>query len=86
MKDLRCKALHNHISRIQGQLEALKKQIDNCESCDKVTLLAISIIKSLDSLRAKMVEGYVVEEIMDGKMPSPQRRAKLERLIKLIKC
>ncbi|MBD3270200.1 metal-sensing transcriptional repressor [Candidatus Peregrinibacteria bacterium] len=83
MKNERCKALVDHISRIQGQLDTLKKYINNNQSCEDITLLTSSVTKSFDSVRKKIVEGYIIEEILSKKIYSKSHKTVLENLKKI---
>lgn len=56
------KDLTAHINRIIGQLETLKKYIqDKKKDCHDVTNLTISASRSFDTLRSKILENYLKE-------------------------
>lgn len=81
----RCKAAIDHISRIQGQFETLKSYLVAEKPCDQVVQLAASVLKSCNSLKAKLAEGYLVEELLDSKELTKKQANHLEYLVKLIK-
>lgn len=80
-----CKAIANHISRIQGQLETLKKYILEEKPCDQVVQLAVSAIKSSNSLKAKILEGYIIQELLDEHKITKEQANQLEVIKKLTK-
>ncbi len=76
----------DHLNRIQGQIETLKKYLsDNKKHCIDITLLTTSIAKSFDSLRARTLEGFIVNELLEDKKISPEKLKKLNRIIELYK-
>jgi DNA-binding FrmR family transcriptional regulator len=74
-----------HINRIQGQIEALKRIIDQGEECVKVATLATSIAKSFDALRFRALEGFLIHQFHAGSGPSVAKREQLRRLLSLYK-
>jgi DNA-binding FrmR family transcriptional regulator len=62
-----CKAAIDHISRLQGQLETLKRKIESESPCEEIVPLALSAAKSFDGLRAKIVRGFVFEMCFSDK-------------------
>ncbi len=81
----RCKSTIHHISRIQGQLETLKAYITEEQACEKVVQLTSSIVKSCDSLKGKLTEGYIVHELLKNKKLTQTEKNKIENIVKLSK-
>lgn len=80
-----CKALTDHINRLQGQLNKLKEEIVAEAGCEKIAHLGLSAAKSFDSLRAKIVEGYIQSELI-GETSLPQKKQQgLDHILKLVK-
>ena len=76
----------NHLNRIQGQIETLKKYLasDQCH-CIDIALLTTSIAKSFDSLRVKTLEGFILNEFLENKKIVPEKVRKLKKIINLYK-
>ena len=66
MKDRRKESL-DHLNRIQGQIETLKKYLAEDRCCSEIALLTTSIAKSFDSLRTKTLEGFIINELLSEK-------------------
>ena len=86
---IRRKETLDHLNRIQGQIEALKKLIGQDEYCGgqclKVATLTISIVKSFDSLKYKTLEGFVINHLLEGKSVAPEKLIQFQDLLKLHK-
>ena len=74
-----------HINRIQGQIEALKRMIESGEECVKVAHLATSIAKSVDALRFRTLEGFLINQFHGGSGPSVAKLEQLRGLLRLYK-
>jgi len=74
-----------HISRIQGQIAALKRIIEGGEECVKVATLATSIAKSFESLRFRVLEGFLIHQFHGGNGPSTGKLKQLQGLLRLYK-
>lgn len=75
----------NHLNRIQGQIEALKKYVEENRSCEEISILATSIAKSFDTLRARTLRGFITYDLLDGKKVEEQKLEQLEKLLNLHK-
>lgn len=75
----------DHLNRIQGQIKTLKKYLEQEESCGEIAQLTTSIAKSFDTLRAKTLEGFVLNEFLSGRKVSEEKKKKLKRIINLYK-
>ena len=62
-----CKTIVSHINRIQGQMDALKRSLEEEKSCDDIAHLVISICASCDSVRNRMIKHYMKEIANNGK-------------------
>ncbi|MCB9809610.1 metal-sensing transcriptional repressor [Candidatus Peribacteria bacterium] len=77
-----CKQLTTHIARLEGQLRALRTQIETEQSCTHIVPLALAAAKSFDSLRAKMLEHYVSTQLC---LPESHQE-QLQQMLKLAKA
>lgn len=84
-KDERCTKVIHHLSRIQGQIESLKRAIGEDQDCKKVANLTSSILRSFDSARSSIIEGYILEEVLDGKSISAKKAESLSTIVSLYK-
>jgi DNA-binding FrmR family transcriptional regulator len=75
----------DHLNRIQGQIETLKKYLEEDRCCGEIAQLTTSIAKSFDSLRAKTLEGFILNEFSYGKKVPEEKKEKLKRIINLYK-
>ena len=75
----------DHIKRIQGQIEALKKYLDQDEECIKIASLTTSIAKSFDALRFRTLEGFLIHQFLGGKSASQAQVENLQELLSLYK-
>lgn len=80
-----CKQAINHISRLQGQLEALKKKIESGAECPEIVQLALSSVRSFDGLRGKIVQGFIQDRWFAEKDMTVTQLQDFEQLLKLIK-
>lgn len=80
----RTKNIH-HLNRIQGQIETLKTYLEEDRSCGDIAQLTTSIAKSFDSLRAKTLEGFILNEFLEGKKVPQAQMEKLNKIINLYK-
>lgn len=78
------KTIH-HLSRIQGQIESLKKAIETGNSCDKIVQQSTSIFRSFNSARTNIIEGYITEELLGGEKISSDNAQKLSHILSLYK-
>ncbi len=73
-----------HINRISGQINTLKSYIEEGRSCNEVASLTTSIAKSFDSLRTRTLEGFLLHEVLEGKI-STKKKKDLNKLLNLYK-
>lgn len=85
MKD-ECKTLVTHISRLEGQLRSLKEKIEHDQCCENIVPLALSATKSFDSLRAKMLEHFVKNQLLKDSDTSIKSWEQFQELLKLVKA
>ncbi len=71
-----------HINRLEGQLRALSTKLEAGSSCDDLVHLTLSASKSFDSLKAKIIEGYLKQNLIKN---SKKVDYELQSLLKLIK-
>jgi len=75
----------NHLNRIQGQIETLRRYIEEDRRCSDIAGLATSIAKSFDSLRTRTLEGFILNELLENKRMPPVKAKKLTRILNLHK-
>ncbi|MCL4338647.1 metal-sensing transcriptional repressor [Patescibacteria group bacterium] len=76
----------DHLNRIQGQIETLKRYIADDADCMGIAMLVTSIAKSFDALRSKTLEGSIVHQILNGgEGLSKEQKEKLSQVINLYK-
>ena len=80
-----CKKSLNHLNRIEGQIKTLKKYISEGKKCEQVAMLTTSIAKSFDSLRAKTLKNFFINEIIADKKISEKDQEKINKMFKLYK-
>ena len=80
-----CQRNINHLNRISGQIETLKKYIEEDKCCGEIAQLTTSIAKSFDTLRSKTLEKFILHEFVSGKKVSEEKKEKLKRIINLYK-
>jgi len=66
-------------------MDGLKKYLEQEKSCEEIARLAVSISNSFDTLKSSLAEGFVREEILQGKKVTPKNEGKLKALKRLIK-
>ena len=75
----------NHLNRIQGQIETLKKYMEEDKNCADIAQLTTSIAKSFDSLRTKTLEGFITNELLNHKCLSSDKKERLNHILNLYK-
>jgi len=75
----------DHLNRIQGQIETLKKYMEQGKCCADIAQLATSIAKSFDSLRIRTLEGFIINELLLNKEVAPAKLDTLKRILELQK-
>jgi len=74
-----------HLNRIQGQIEALKKYIEDDKCCGEIAQLSTSIAKSFDTLRSNTLKNFILNEFVFDNKISAAKIKKMERIINLYK-
>lgn len=75
----------NHLNRIEGQIKTLKKYVAEGKKCEEVAMLTTSIAKSFDTLRAKTLKNFFINEILSEKKLSKKDLEKIDQIFKLYK-
>lgn len=83
IEDRHKKTLH-HLNRIEGQIKVLKKYILEDRSCTDIAQLTASITQSFSALKIRTLEGFVLNQLMDGQVNN-KKRAQLAEILKLYK-
>lgn len=75
----------NRIHRIQGQLAALERAIDNDRDCEHRVIQALAIEKAVSSLTNHMLEGYIEHQARPRIHSDPDATLdEIKRLFKLL--
>ncbi len=74
----------NHINRILGQLKSLKNYVETDKDCEQIASLTTSVSKSFSTLRARTLEGFILNEIAT-KDTQKNKIEQLKRLMNLYK-
>ena len=74
----------NHLNRIEGQLNVLKKYIQEDRPCQEIAQLTASITQSFMSLKVRTLEGFVLNRLLDGKA-NDHKQKQLAEILKLYK-
>ncbi|MEX0930808.1 MAG: metal-sensing transcriptional repressor [Candidatus Paceibacterota bacterium] len=77
------KTLH-HLNRIQGQLNVLKRYIEEDRPCKEIAHITASITNSFQSLKIRTLEGYIQHELCSNNLSS-QKKKELQEILKLHK-
>jgi DNA-binding FrmR family transcriptional regulator len=75
----------NHVSRIIGQLQALKRLMKTDASCYEIATLALTVRNSVNSLSVRILEGFIVNHLLskDGSCRDERKLAELRKIIDL---
>ncbi len=80
-----CKQLTNHINRIEGQLNSIKKELEQTEpDCIKASQTLYSLSRSFAGLRQQFIETFLQKYMTPKKTKQAESEA-LTELLKLIK-
>jgi len=75
----------DHLNRIQGQIETLKKYISEDRCCADIAQLTTSVAKSFDTLRTKTLESFICNQLLKDKEVSKKQMDNLKRILNLYK-
>lgn len=72
--------------RIQGQVEALVRALEEERDCSDVLQLMSAARGAMNSLMAELLEGHIRDHVLDGKQkPTVQQRAAADEVIDMVK-
>lgn len=74
----------NHLNRIEGQIKVLKTYIQEDRPCEEIAQLTASITQSFSALKIRTLEGFVLNQLLEGKA-SDHKRKQLTEILKLDK-
>jgi DNA-binding FrmR family transcriptional regulator len=85
--DDQCKDLINHIGRLQGQLESVKKELQRGDSaqCGKASRTLLSSLRSFEGLRTAFITMFLDERFLAKRALSSGEKTELKDLLALIK-
>lgn len=73
----------NHVNRVIGQLNALKRLMESDATCFEISNLTLSIKNSVNSLGVRVMEGFILNGLLEDKLNEVEQR-KLEQLTKIL--
>jgi DNA-binding FrmR family transcriptional regulator len=72
--------------RIQGQVEALVRALDEERDCSEVLQLMSAVRGAMNSLMAELLEGHVRNHVLNGKQrPTSQQLSAADEVIEMVK-
>jgi DNA-binding FrmR family transcriptional regulator len=72
--------------RIQGQVEALVRALDEERECSEVLQLMSAARGAMNSLMAELLEGHVRNHVLNGKQrPTSQQVSAADEVIEMVK-
>ena len=84
-KSARRKKTIHRIHRIQGQLNALERQIEAEQACEDLVIQARAIEKAVSSLITHMFQGYLLHQVRDIMQDDPEQAvAEIGRVFQLV--
>lgn len=83
-KNDRHKNTINHLNKILGQMNVLKRYIEEKQPCHKIAQLTASITSSFSSLKIRTLNGYIQHELLQENLPT-EKKTELEKILKLYK-
>ncbi|TSC63620.1 MAG: hypothetical protein Athens041674_27 [Parcubacteria group bacterium Athens0416_74] len=85
--DDQCKEMINHIGRLQGQLESVKKELMRGDSaeCGKASRTLLSSLRSFEGLRTSFITMFLDERFLAKRTLSAGEKIELKDLLALIK-
>ena len=79
-------ALLLRAKRIQGQVEALVRALDEERDCSDVLQLMSATRGAMNSLMAELLEGHIRSHVLDGKnKPTSEQLAAADEVIEMVK-
>jgi DNA-binding FrmR family transcriptional regulator len=80
------KSLILRAKRIQGQVEALVRALDEERDCSDVLQLMSAARGAMNSLMAELLEGHIRNHVLSGKQrPTSQQVAAADEVIDMVK-
>jgi len=78
--------LLRRVNRLLGQVEAVKRSLEDGHDCDDVMVRIATARGALDSLMAEVVEGHIREHMVDpARKPSAAERRAADELIAVVR-
>jgi DNA-binding FrmR family transcriptional regulator len=72
--------------RIQGQVEALVRALDEERDCSEVLQLMSAVRGAMNSLMAELLEGHIRSHVLDGRhKPTAEQLAAADEVIAMVK-
>ena len=72
--------------RVQGQVEALVRALDEERDCSEVLQIMSAARGAMNSLMAEMLEGHIRSHVLNGKhRPTPEQVTATDEVIAMVK-
>ena len=77
--------LLNRLTRIKGQIEAMKREVETGHECSRILQQATACRGALESFIAEVIEDHIREHLVDPALPSDDARAQAaEELVEIV--
>jgi FrmR/RcnR family transcriptional regulator, repressor of frmRAB operon len=81
------KKLLNRVRRIQGQIAAVEKALDQEQDCSTILLTIAACRGAINSLMAEIIEGHIRFHVVDpDRQPTTEKAKAAQELIEVIKA
>jgi len=78
--------LIKRVNRILGQVEAVKRALEDEHDCGDVMVRIATARGAIDSLMAELVEGHIREHLVDpGRKPTVHERRAADELVDIVR-
>jgi DNA-binding FrmR family transcriptional regulator len=79
--------LLKRVKRVIGQVEAVKRGLENEEDCADIMMLISAVRGAINSLMAEVVEGHIREHMVDpDRRPTSAEARAAQELIDVVKA
>jgi DNA-binding FrmR family transcriptional regulator len=81
------KKLLNRVRRIQGQIAAVEKALEEEQGCSTILLTIAACRGAINSLMAEVIEGHIRYHVVDpDQQPSTEKAKAAQELIDIVKA
>lgn len=81
------KKLLNRVRRIQGQMDAVEKALDQEQDCSTILLTIAACRGAINGLMAEIIEGHIRHHVVDpDQYPTSEKAKATQELIDVLKA